>query len=103
MALNDQDHERHAGRHLVPESASNNPSVIRGAALCGFGILIGLVSLVLCCFAFGADFRSEGWGDLNASSPGLRREYLIASLVGFGAAIPLFWVGFFRITHFESR
>jgi hypothetical protein len=77
--------------------------VVQGAALCGFGVLIGMIALVLCCYSFGVDFRGEGWGDMSANSSVLRRNSLIGSLACFFVAIPIFWVGFFRITHPESR
>ena len=91
--------------HPPPDSASeiakSQRIVVQGAVLCGVGVLIGMIALVMCCYSFGVDFRGEGWGEMGANSSVLRRQSLILSLVGFGVAIPLFWVGFFRITHPE--
>ena len=59
---------------------------------------MGLVSLMLCCFAFGANLESEGWGDVSAQSAIGRQIPFVLSLIGFGVAIPVFWIGFFRLT-----
>ena len=91
--------------HLTNETDLDGTSaahgVIVGCSLCGIGIVIGSVALLFCCYSLGADFRDEGWGELASTQPGPRRIWFVLSLIGFAIAIPLFWVGFFRIVHPE--
>ena len=48
----------------TPENPSENNSHpwLRGAAVSGIGVVIGIVSLVLFCHALGLNLRDQGWG-----------------------------------------
>ena len=77
--------------------------LIRGILLCVTGILLGILSLVVCCYSFGIDLHSEGWNREAAEPKSIHRLLLIGSLVGFAIAIPLFWVGFFQVSHPKAK
>tara|TARA_R110002049_G_scaffold2750_8_gene22133 strand:+ start:43704 stop:44018 length:315 start_codon:yes stop_codon:yes gene_type:complete len=85
--------------HAAP--VPHHRGLLTGVVLCGLGILIGSIALVLCCYSFGADFSGEGWGDAASAQPQPRRISFVMSLGGFALSIPLFWIGFFRIVHPE--
>ena len=73
----------------------------KAGLLCAAGTLIGFFSLVLCCYSFGVNFSTEGWSEQAGEPTSSRRVVLAVSLVGFAVAIPVFWVGFFRLSHPE--
>lgn len=71
------------------------PGWVRGGVISVAGVLIGAAALALFCIALGVNLRDEGWSEGQS----VDRLMLIVSLVGFGIATLLFWIGFILATH----
>ncbi|MCP4940355.1 MAG: hypothetical protein GY924_00010 [Planctomycetaceae bacterium] len=83
----------------TPENPSENNSHpwLRGAAVSGIGVVIGIVSLVLFCHALGLNLRDQGWGS-GSDSWNTNRGEVIVSFIGFGIGTVIFWLGFHQTT-----
>lgn len=78
----------------APDERSE-PRLWRAIAVSGVGVVIGVISLGLFCYALGVNLRDEGWSDDRA----VDRRLLTFSLAGFGVATLMFWAGFISISH----
>lgn len=83
---------------MQPIPSGGSKPWLRGAIISASGVLVGTLSLVLFCYALGLNLQDEGWPEERQ----INGTLLATSLVGFAAAILVFWLGFFQTTDSKS-
>lgn len=68
-----------------------------GAGVAALGALIGIVSLVFFCYAWGLNLQDEGWSAANGEA-GVKNGPLVIAIICAVLATILFWGGFTILT-----
>jgi len=89
--------------HELPQPQTSNRHLVSSALMVVAATLLGAFALTAFCFAWGLNFKDEGWTHTDGTAVPIDRAWMFTATASSVVATILFWVGLVRLTRQSQK